>query len=59
MPRIAGHISAPPMPISARHAISQVSVLGGAAEQRERGEDRPRRGRRRGAARTCRRAGRR
>ncbi len=26
MPRIAGHISAPPMPISTRLAISQASV---------------------------------
>lgn len=26
MPRIAGHISAPPIPISVREAISQVSV---------------------------------
>ena len=26
MPRIAGHISAPPMPISERVAISQVSL---------------------------------
>ncbi len=26
MPRIAGHISAPPIPINTREAISQVSV---------------------------------
>ena len=32
MPRIAGHISAPPIPISTRAAISQVSV--GAAPPR-------------------------
>ena len=29
MPRIAGHISAPPMPISTREAISQLSRIGG------------------------------
>ena len=40
MPRIAGHISAPPMPISTRVAISQASRLGGAAEHGEEREDR-------------------
>ena len=40
MPRIAGHISAPPIPISTRAAISQASVWRDAAGERHRGEDR-------------------
>ena len=40
IPRIAGHISAPPTPISTRAAISHASLCATAAGERHRGEDR-------------------
>ena len=40
MPSTAGHIIAPPIPISARQTISQSSSCAAPAEQREAGEDR-------------------
>ena len=40
MPRTAGHIIAPPMPITARHRDQHLDVRREPAEHREHGEDR-------------------